>query len=68
MPDFMYELQPNTSEVVVYWNTVDVIQTNEDLLYDTSAIVAAVGGSMGLFLGFSCYDLAKRALNVAFDE
>ena len=31
------------------------VETEEQILiYDFSAIVAAVGGSLGLFLGFSC--------------
>ena len=34
----------------------------EYLLYDLNAIVSAVGGSLGLFLGFSCYELVKTCL------
>ena len=32
-------------------------------LYDFNAIVASVGGSLGLFLGFSCYDYGKRLID-----
>ncbi len=40
-----------------------VFQSSEDLPYDANAIVAAVGGSLGLFLGFSCYDSFKKVLS-----
>ena len=32
-------------------------------LYDFNAIVASVGGSLGLFLGFSCYEYGKRLID-----
>ena len=31
----------------------------ERLIYDLNAIVASVGGSLGFFLGFSCYHIGK---------
>ncbi len=68
LPDFLYEPLSNASDFLVYWNTMDVIHSSEDLLYDTSSIVAAVGGSLGLFLGFSCYDLAKRGISMALGQ
>ena len=33
------------------------------LLFDFSAIVAGVGGSLGLFLGFSCLEVLQPLLN-----
>ena len=41
--------------------TIKVV--NEYYLYDFPAIVSAVGGSMGLFLGFSFYSSAKNLLD-----
>ena len=38
----------------------------EYLLFDESAIVSAVGGSLGLFLGFSCWQAAKAAVRRAW--
>ena len=32
-------------------------------IYDFNAIVASVGGSLGLFLGFSCYEYGKRLID-----
>ena len=43
-------LNPQLNEVVVI---------EEVLLFDFAAIVAAVGGSLGLFIGFSFLDVAK---------
>ena len=36
----------------------------ETVLYDAPNIVGAVGGSLGLFLGFSCYDFALFVLSI----
>ncbi len=63
LPDVAYEPEVNMSSVLAYWDTVRVLQSSEDLLYDANAIVAAVGGSLGLFLGFSCYDGFKKVLS-----
>jgi hypothetical protein len=41
---------------------MEVTTTQEVLLYDFNAIVSAIGGSLGLFLGFSCHQLALQAL------
>ena len=32
-------------------------------MYDINAVVAAVGGSLGLFLGFSCYEYGKKLID-----
>ncbi len=32
----------------------------EIVLYDLNGLVSAIGGSLGLFLGFSCYEVAKK--------
>ena len=37
-------------------------QTKEMYLYDATAIVASVGGGIGIFLGFSCYGLLSKAI------
>ena len=35
----------------------------ETEVYDFNAVVAGVGGSLGLFLGFSCYEYGKRLVD-----
>ncbi len=51
----------NESNLAVYYKTMDAVIEEEVLLYDLNSFVAAMGGSMGLFLGFSCYQLALQA-------
>ena len=41
--------------------TQDVLMEME--IYDFNAVVASVGGSLGLFLGFSCYECGKRLID-----
>ena len=43
--------------------TTDVTIIEEVFLFDFAAIVAAVGGSLGLFIGFSFLDVFKAAIN-----
>jgi hypothetical protein len=38
--------------------------TEEILLYDFNAILSAVGGSLGLFLGVSCYTFCIAGLEM----
>ena len=51
-----------TSIWLGYFST-DVTIIEEVLLFDFTAIVAAVGGSLGLFIGFSFLDLFKVVIN-----
>ncbi len=53
------------SDVYVFYRTTLVKTDTEYVLYDASTIVAAVGGSLGLFLGFSCWQCVS-ALPEAF--
>jgi len=43
--------------------STDVTIIEEVLLFDFAAIVAAVGGSLGLFIGFSFLDLFKAIID-----
>ena len=42
-----------------------MVEETEDqlLIYDFNAIVASVGGSLGLFLGFSCWDFIDPVID-----
>ena len=44
----------NNSHVFLLYDQTDINVREEVLLFDFGAILAAVGGSLGLFLGFSC--------------
>lgn len=41
-------------QIWILYNKAAYELEEEIFLYDVSRIIAAVGGSMGLFLGFSC--------------
>ena len=48
----------NRSIITLNYQDVRTRLGNERLLYDFNDIVAAIGGSLGLFLGFSCLNAA----------
>ena len=54
MEDFTRNLGNKTDFFVFYGSTTVQVDT-EYVLFDANAIVASVGGSLGLFLGFSCW-------------
>ena len=54
-----------TSAIAMYYGETEVRVKEEFLIYDLNAIVAAIGGSLGLFLGFSCYEVARGGLEKA---
>ena len=60
------QLKPlvNQSNLAVYYEITDTIVTEEVLLYDLNSIVSAVGGSLGLFLGFSCFQGAMWIVDI----
>ena len=47
----------------VLYGTGTVLNYEQVLIYDFNAILAAVGGSLGLFLGFSCYQCGKGLID-----
>ncbi len=52
----------NTSYIMVKFRSSLVRVRQEVLLYDFNAIVGTMGGSLGLFLGFSCFDVIRKVL------
>lgn len=55
-------MSPDRSAIYIFYEHTDVIVKEESLVHDAGSIVAAVGGSMGLFLGFSCLQCANSLL------
>lgn len=45
-----------------------VSKYEQQLLYDLNNIIAAVGGSMGLFLGFSFFTCGKEIIEAIFEK
>ena len=40
--------------------------SEEKLVYDSKDLLAWIGGALGLFIGYSFFDLAKYIINKAF--
>jgi Amiloride-sensitive sodium channel len=53
---YQFEIVFKTA-VWIYFSTTTVMIQEEYLLYDMGTVVAAVGGNLGLFIGFSCLNL-----------
>ena len=59
----------SNSTIIWYMHgSSDIDVYTEIRLYDFAAIVAAVGGSLGLFLGFSCLDSILILINWIFSK
>ena len=59
----------SNSTIIWYMHgSSDIDVYTEIRLYDFAAIVAAVGGSLGLFLGFSCLDSILIFINWIFSK
>ena len=50
-----YKSWDNWTVLSLYYKSTTVSGSEDYVLYDFNSIVGIVGGSMGLFLGFSCY-------------
>ena len=49
--------------VLAFYESFTVSLYMETEVYDFNAVVGSVGGSLGLFLGFSCYEYGKRLID-----
>jgi len=63
----MYELG-NFSYLALSYSTLFVKESKEVLLHDFNSIVSSIGGSLGLFLGFSCLGTAVALVNWLMDK
>ena len=46
----------------IYYGQIAMELKREYTLFDETAIVASVGGSLSLFLGFSCFGLISKLI------
>ena len=65
---YMNDSLSNSTIIWYMHGSSDIDVFTEILLYDFTAIVAAVGGSLGLFLGFSCLDTFLIFINWIFSQ
>ncbi len=49
----------------MYFGEIETTITKQVVLYDFNTIVAGIGGSLGLFLGFSFLDLGLKIVSWA---
>ncbi len=66
VPDAANDSSTPVSSLNIFFGAGIKVKTSEVALYSFSDIVGAVGGSLGLFLGFSCLDSGKRFLDWLF--
>ena len=52
----------------VFFGSGTILRYEEVKIYDFSTILAAVGGSLGLFLGFSCFQCGKALIHCCDSE
>ena len=62
-----WDYHPNYTEIGFFYEDTNVAISSEYVLYDFNAIVTSVGGSLGLFLGFSCWQFICKLIDV-FDR
>ena len=63
MSEFLLQKGKNwTTALRIKYDSYTVFYYKERLVYDIYAIIAAVGGSLGLFLGLSCYNIGTRLI------
>ena len=53
----------NTSQLKLFFYNTNVMVEGTYVLFDINSIVASVGGSLGLFLGFSFWDWATLVID-----
>jgi len=53
----------NDFALYVYFSTLNVEQQIESFDYDFASFLAAAGGNLGLFLGFSCLSVLFAVVN-----
>jgi hypothetical protein len=50
--------------LVIYYETFDVEEHVESLVYDAGNLLISIGGNLGLFLGFSCLSVLFALINL----
>ncbi len=58
-----YNMEPGYLNMFIFFENLVVEIKTEEYVYGFGTAIAAVGGSMGLFLGTSCYSLVSGFLD-----
>ena len=67
IPTFKGEITNNSRLVVLgYWfNYNDEVEVLEEyLIYEITSVIGSIGGTLGLFIGFSFLDISTKLINI----
>jgi len=53
----------NVFVLILFYDTLDMIENKENLVYDVGDLFAAAGGNLGLVLGFSCLSILIQIID-----
>ena len=56
-------MNPKYTILQYYFSSDEVVERQEYLVYDDNAVIGYIGGTLGLFLGLSCFGLLKSSFN-----
>ena len=65
---FEEETNKNIIHFMVSYNTMDLRLYQEYYIYDAFSFIGNVGGSLGLFIGFSYTDFLGKILDFVFKK
>ena len=67
-PGIINEERKKRTLMLLFWayQSKDTIISEEKLVYDSKDLVAWLGGALGIFLGYSFFDLSKHVIDLAF--
>ena len=71
IPQFKGEFTNNSRLVVLgYWfNYNDEVEVLEEyLIYEITSVIGSIGGTLGLFIGFSFLDLSTKLISIFKDN
>ena len=63
VPNLRDDPKATNTYIYLQWENDQILTEEEYLLMDTSEILSNIGGSLGLFLGFSCLQFMGQILN-----
>ena len=60
-------IQNNTVDLLLAYSSDEINIEEETLMIGTSSYIGSVGGSLGLFLGFSCFTYLSCCIQKVFE-
>ena len=68
MPEYLSKEQERKTLICLNWKYDSNMTTilEEKLVYGTIDLLACLGGAIGIFVGYSFFDLTKHVIDIAF--